>query len=517
MDPPTSDLSRGASLNTVELQQLTTSENTAACRNPSVAEKPEAAERAELSFRSNSDAAGRVSGGYLDGIGEGYHRQGTEEERPGGNQARTPEVGGINAGYAQIGQRRCGRTETKRGWVPSGGGAAWAAGGLGIAVVAGLVVAMTFGARRRREGGNRGGDGSGNPFELMLSWVVLWWVVSALAILLSALIGGAIWLVVRLARWREEVMAFSPIIDEAMARAAAVDEAVGLPQEASMPRLDAETKTTKGDELEYIGNVEMVDPVGRIFGPGTQASHAFYPAAEEVGSLGRGTHRRNKSCSAGATGQRNYGSVEGEVVFLTGVTGLVGQMVLHDLLRLGTGASESSVEAGAEVKVKGKRFGGGQEGVGTGTGRVVMGRGENTGEGGTRRRRLRQVLVMIRRGKKGVSAADRLQALKDSPMFRALRENGAWVDGDGEDRASPAAGNVVQGGAVVSVVEGDLAEEGLGLTAESRSLLVRAGVTRALHCAASVRFSDPLAEAAGTNITGALRVAALVASWPTCR
>ncbi|CAN0543644.1 unnamed protein product, partial [Ectocarpus sp. 12 AP-2014] len=58
--------------------------------------------------------------------------------------------------------------------------------------------------------------------------------------------------------------------------------------------------------------------------------------------------------------------------------------------------------------------------------------------------------------------------------------------------------------------------EGLGLSAESRALLAGAGVTHALHCAASVSFSDPLAEAAATNVTGALRVAALVASWPSC-
>ncbi|CAN0472523.1 unnamed protein product, partial [Hapterophycus canaliculatus] len=69
---------------------------------------------------------------------------------------------------------------------------------------------------------------------------------------------------------------------------------------------------------------------------------------------------------------------------------------------------------------------------------------------------------------------------------------------------------------LVTAVQGELGKEGLGLTAESRELLAKAGVTHALHCAASVSFSDPLEEAAATNVTGALRVAALVASWPSC-
>lgn len=72
-------------------------------------------------------------------------------------------------------------------------------------------------------------------------------------------------------------------------------------------------------------------------------------------------------------------------------------------------------------------------------------------------------------------------------------------------------------GAVVSAVEGELSKEGLGLSEHNRSLLAGAGVTHVLHCAASVRFNDPLPEAASTNVTGALRVAALAASWPSCR
>ena len=68
----------------------------------------------------------------------------------------------------------------------------------------------------------------------------------------------------------------------------------------------------------------------------------------------------------------------------------------------------------------------------------------------------------------------------------------------------------------MTAVEGELGVEGLGLSAESRALLSEAGVTHSLHCAASVSFSDPLADATATNVTGALRVAALVASWPSC-
>lgn len=179
---------------------------------------------------------------------------------------------------------------------------------------------------------------------------------------------------------------------------------------------------------------------------------------------------------------------------------------------------------------------------------------------------LRKVVVLVR-GKKGVRPSDRLASIRDSPMFRPLRESGAWVDAEDGDadvetpvnpdtdaiaeangRTPPreesssssttyrsthpkcrrSAGDGGLGllrrnkssssaeGAVVIAVEGELGAEGLGLTAESRALLAEAGVTHALHCAASVSFSDPLAEAAATNVTGALRVAALVASWPSC-
>lgn len=152
-------------------------------------------------------------------------------------------------------------------------------------------------------------------------------------------------------------------------------------------------------------------------------------------------------------------------------------------------------------------------------------------------RGLRQVVVLVR-SKKGVRPSDRLASIRDSPMFRTLRESGAWVD-DGEagtaegvqqppktplpscySPTTDAAGlGLRSGGAtgtVVTAVEGELGKEGLGLTAEALALLAGAGVTHALHCAASVSFSDPLAEAAATNVTGALRVAALVASWPSC-
>ncbi|CAM9557848.1 unnamed protein product, partial [Discosporangium mesarthrocarpum] len=73
------------------------------------------------------------------------------------------------------------------------------------------------------------------------------------------------------------------------------------------------------------------------------------------------------------------------------------------------------------------------------------------------------------------------------------------------------------GGAVVTAVEGDLGRDGLGLSPKALLMLKDAGVTHALHCAASVSFSEPLPTAATANATGALRVAALVASWATCR
>lgn len=61
--------------------------------------------------------------------------------------------------------------------------------------------------------------------------------------------------------------------------------------------------------------------------------------------------------------------------------------------------------------------------------------------------------------------------------------------------------------AKVHVVEADLAEADLGLSAAARQRLV-SGVTHIVHCAASVDFDRPLAEAASSNIDSSLHLLA---------
>lgn len=61
------------------------------------------------------------------------------------------------------------------------------------------------------------------------------------------------------------------------------------------------------------------------------------------------------------------------------------------------------------------------------------------------------------------------------------------------------------GAARVSVVRGDLLEPGLGLSVEDRDRLV-ASVDRIVHCAASISFDLPLADARDVNVRGVERV-----------
>ncbi|CAM9815057.1 unnamed protein product, partial [Choristocarpus tenellus] len=156
---------------------------------------------------------------------------------------------------------------------------------------------------------------------------------------------------------------------------------------------------------------------------------------------------------------------DGVVVFLTGVTGLVGRMVLYDLLKQSHACQQGKGSAG----------------------------------GANGSRRLKQVFVLVRKIKGGRSAQDRLTELAASPMFEPL----CWSGGCR--------------GAIVTAVEGDLGIDGLGLTRVTLAELRKAGITHALHCAASVSFSDSMPTASETNVTGSLRVASLVASWKTCK
>lgn len=478
-----------------------------------------------------------------------------------------PEAEGeTSEGFGRTGQWWKSEERTGKGYMPGvrgreGDVAALAAMAFGVIVVAGVGIAILFRVSRREERD----DGESGGYVGVGMLLLRWWAVSMLSTLLLGLGCGAIWVPVRVARAREEIMAFSPVVPELMARAAGLNgECDAEVRGSSRPGSGNQNTRVIHRDLQvnnYDAGVMFDDPVGSIFGPGTQASRDFAPTAvehcTERGSGGDCGAKPTPSAAAAIDGE----TPTEEVVFLTGATGLVGQMVLYDLLRLGAPLTSAPPVAEAEegvVKTRREELGADQEGGSVTAGGRVGDRARCRSvveeEGGADEgRRLKRVFVLVRPGKKGVSAGERLDSIKTSPMFRVLRETGAWVDdhddddqghddqntaavgagmirvlrkaeidgdGDGDDSTQMATARAVTGaggGAVVSVIEGDLAQEGLGLTAKSRSVLARAGVTRALHCAASVRFSDPLAEATATNITGALRVAALVASWPTCR
>ncbi len=98
------------------------------------------------------------------------------------------------------------------------------------------------------------------------------------------------------------------------------------------------------------------------------------------------------------------------------------------------------------------------------------------------------LLIVRPRGK--LTAEDRLRQLIGSPCFGNLPEN--WSQ-------------------QVSAVEGDLAEEQCGLSAEDQSR-VASTVTHIIHCAASIEFDLPVAEAAKANITSTLNIMNLARS-----
>ncbi|CAM9189791.1 unnamed protein product, partial [Ectocarpus fasciculatus] len=498
---------------------------------------------AEVSAPRHANSSNRNSsssdGGETDSAGR--HVEPTAATRGAGERSteRLRRRAGRGAGGDQTDDRR----SAERSWSAGRGAGAIGGGGIGaagvgkvgVAVALALVVALARrgdrGAREVQEEGTQLDDDSlgwsSVWYELGAWWVA--WTVFALFSVLSAAAAAAwcLWCAVRVARWREEIFAGSPVVPEALSRATAAAAATTLGPGVRAGRDSGDGSSSsrtssiqRGDDCGGItgelgpGGEACAgdDPVGYLFRPGTRASRDFCvpPLMSDAGSVVRGGCRSvNGGCKAAAISPPVEGS--GAVVFLTGVTGLVGQMVLFDLLRQGTAVSSGGSSAENE------------DGEG-----AAAGLGER-GLGGSAPGGLRAVVVLVR-GKKGVAPSDRLSSIRDSAMFRPLRESGAWVDEETDtpaaERASPlpcppsreALGlpQRKRRGAVVVAVEGELGEEGLGLSAESRALLAGAGVTHALHCAASVSFSDPLAEAAATNVTGALRVAALVASWPSC-
>jgi len=65
----------------------------------------------------------------------------------------------------------------------------------------------------------------------------------------------------------------------------------------------------------------------------------------------------------------------------------------------------------------------------------------------------------------------------------------------------------------IEAVLGDITRPGLGLSAEARER-IRTEVTHVIHCAASIEFSLPLAEATAVNAAGALHALELARSCP---
>jgi thioester reductase-like protein len=97
---------------------------------------------------------------------------------------------------------------------------------------------------------------------------------------------------------------------------------------------------------------------------------------------------------------------------------------------------------------------------------------------------------------KNLSAADRLNLIRDEPMFAPLRKQWEKI--------------------VVTVHSGDLQDDKCGMSQETLQMLADAKITHVVHCAADVNFNRPLAESAGINISPVLKLQALAKEWPTC-
>jgi nucleoside-diphosphate-sugar epimerase len=143
-------------------------------------------------------------------------------------------------------------------------------------------------------------------------------------------------------------------------------------------------------------------------------------------------------------------------ILLTGVTGYVGKAFLFQLLR-----EISNAEKDAKKKLPHKVY--------------VMARGN---------------------ARKNLSAATRLSMIRDEAMFAPYKE---------------------QWDAVVMAAEsGDLQEENCGMSSETLKMLKAAELTHIVHCAADVNFNRPIPEAAGMNISPALKLQKMSKEWPTC-
>ena len=104
---------------------------------------------------------------------------------------------------------------------------------------------------------------------------------------------------------------------------------------------------------------------------------------------------------------------------------------------------------------------------------------------------VKKIYVLIR-VKKNVDPQERLKKeIFGSTVFEWLRTQRDDVDKLLEEK--------------LHAISGDMLEEGLGMAEEDRSLLAER-VEVILHCAATVRFDEPLAYALNLNVVGALRI-----------
>jgi alcohol-forming fatty acyl-CoA reductase len=117
--------------------------------------------------------------------------------------------------------------------------------------------------------------------------------------------------------------------------------------------------------------------------------------------------------------------------------------------------------------------------------------------------------LLRRRDELGIEGVDLL--------IRPRRRRSAEERFDAQVASSPAFARLEPGWReLCHPVAGDIVRPGLGLSEED-SAAVSARVTHIIHCAASVRFDLPVAEAARINVTGALDVLAFAETCPRLR
>lgn len=120
------------------------------------------------------------------------------------------------------------------------------------------------------------------------------------------------------------------------------------------------------------------------------------------------------------------------------------------------------------------------------------------GEAATGKKVQHKVYVMARaKARKNLSAAQRLEKLRDEPMFAPYKKQ--WDE------------------VVVAAQSGDLQDINCGMTDEVVQMLKDVNITHVVHCAADVNFNRPLTDSAGINISPALQLQALAQQWPSCR